>query len=266
MTTDRPLRTAAISAGENWAGNHTYTAGRYVRAGSLQEAQEVIASSKTGPSPGTRHSFNAFSDTDGTLLDLTGLTSAPVLDEAAASVRVPSGIPYRDLAPYLQARGHALANMGSLPHISVAGATSTGTQGSGTANRILGASVRRVELIDTDGELRTVSRGEPEFDGPVVALGAVGAVATLTSTSTSSRPTRSARISMTTSVGRGRRADRRGLASAYSVSVFGRWNNNDPTEVLVKTRVTPATRILNWMGGTPAIAAEPLSARWATAT
>ncbi|MBW3614861.1 MAG: hypothetical protein KY439_06065, partial [Actinobacteria bacterium] len=66
-----------------------------------------------------------------------------------------------------------------LPHISVAGATSTGTHGSGAGTRILGAAGRRLGLIGPDGELRTVSRGEPAFDGSVVALGAIGAVVSL---------------------------------------------------------------------------------------
>ena len=81
---------------------------------------------------GTRHSFNALCDTEGTLLDLTGLVAEPVLDVGRGTVRVAGGTPYNDVAAHLQARGHALANMGSLPHISVAGATSTGTHGSGT--------------------------------------------------------------------------------------------------------------------------------------
>ena len=61
--------------GTNWAGNHAYTAARYVRAGSLEEAQEVIRASSRVRLLGTRHSFNALCDTDGTLLDLTGLVA-----------------------------------------------------------------------------------------------------------------------------------------------------------------------------------------------
>ena len=156
------------SPGTNWAGNHAYTAARYVRARSVEEAQEVIRTSSRVRLLGTRHSFNALCDTDGTLLDLTGLVAEPVLDVERGTVRVAGGTPYNDVAAHLQARGHALANMGSLPHISVAGATSTGTHGSGTGNRILGAAVSRLELIGPDGccRARRGSRPAPRSRGP----------------------------------------------------------------------------------------------------
>ena len=239
----------------NWAGNHTYTAGRYIRARSLEEAQEVIASSKRVRLLGTRHSFNALCDTEGTLLDLTGLASEPILDKANGSVRVAGGTPYGDVAAHLQARAHALANMGSLPHISVAGAAATGTHGSGTANQILGAGVRRVELIGPDGNLRIVARGQTDFFGSVVALGALGAVISL---DLDVEPTYQIRQDLYDHLRWSEVVERieEVLASAYSVSVFGRWNDNDPTEVLVKTRGMPDGRALDWTDGTPAMAAD----------
>lgn len=242
----------------NWAGNHIYAAGRYVRARSLEEAQEVVRTSAAVRLLGTRHSFNALCDTAGTLLDLTDLTTEPVLDLDRSAVRVAGGTPYRDVAAFLQARGRALANMGSLPHISVAGATSTGTHGSGAGNQVLGAAVRRLELIGPDGELRTVSRGEPDFDGSVVALGALGAVVSL-----------DLDVEATYDVRQDLYAHLRWseviehiddvLASAYSVSVFGRWNDDDPAEVLVKSRTTDDRGPGDWTGGTAAVPADTAS-------
>jgi xylitol oxidase len=168
---------------------------------------------------------------------------------------VVGGTPYRDVAAFLQSRGHALHNMGSLPHISVAGAASTGTHGSGATNRILGAGVRRVELVGPDGELRVVSRGEPDFDGSVVALGALGAVVAL---DLDVQATFDVSQDLYDHLSWSEVVERidEVLASAYSVSVFGRWNDDDPTEVLVKTRVTPEGRPLDWTGGAAALAAD----------
>ncbi len=239
-------------AGHNWAGNHTYAAARYVRARTLEEAQEVVRASTRVRLLGTRHSFNALCDTEGTLLDLTGLVTEPVLDREHGTVRVAGGTPYNDVAAHLQANGLALANMGSLPHISVAGATSTGTHGSGTGNRILGSAVRRLELIGPDGELRTLSRGEADFDGSVVALGALGAVVSL---DLDVEPTYDVRQDLYAHLRWSDVVERidEVLASAYSVSVFGRWNDADPTEVLVKTRTTDDRGIADWIGGTEAV-------------
>ncbi len=242
----------------NWAGNHAYTAARYVRARSLEEAQEVIRASTRVRLLGTRHSFNALCDTEGMLLDLTGLVTEPVLDQEHGTVRVAGGTPYNDVAAHLQANGLALANMGSLPHISVAGATSTGTHGSGTGNRILGSAVRRLELIGPDGELRTLSRGEADFDGSVVALGALGAVVSL---DLDVEPTYDVRQDLYAHLRWSDVVERidEVLASAYSVSVFGRWNDADPTEVLMKSRTTDDRSTADWIGGTEAVPAATAS-------
>jgi xylitol oxidase len=78
------------------------------------------------------------------------------------------------VAAALESRGLALHNMGSLPHISVAGAIATGTHGSGNRNGNLSTAVRALQIIGADGELRTVRQGDPDFPGSVVALGALG--------------------------------------------------------------------------------------------
>jgi len=244
--------------GTNWAGNHAYTAARHVRARSLEEAQEVVRSSSKVRLLGTRHSFNALCDTEGTLLDLTGLSAEPVLAADHRTVRVAGGTPYNDVAAHLQARGYALANMGSLPHISVAGATSTGTHGSGAANQILGAGVSRLELIGPDGELRTIARGEPDLAGSVVALGALGAVVSL---DLDVEPTYDVRQDLYAHLRWSEVVERidEVLESAYSVSVFGRWSDADPTEVLAKTRTTDDRGPADWTGGIEAVPATTAS-------
>jgi xylitol oxidase len=249
---------APTGPGVNWAGNHAYTAGHYVRARSWEEAQDVVRSSSKVRLLGTRHSFNALCDTEGTLLDLTGLAAEPVLDTDRGTVRVAGGTPYNDVAAHLQSRGYALANMGSLPHISVAGATSTGTHGSGAANRILGAGVSRLELIGPDGELRTIARGEPDFDGSVVSLGALGAVVSL---DLDVEPTYDVRQDLYAHLRWSEVVERidEVLGSAYSVSVFGRWSDADPTEVLAKTRMTDDRGPADWTGGIEAVPATTAS-------
>jgi len=92
---------------------------------------------------------------------------------------VGAGVRYGDLAERLHAEGWALHNLASLPHISVAGAVATGTHGSGDRNQNLSSSVRALDLVGADGSLRTVRRGDPDFDGSVVALGALGIVTSL---------------------------------------------------------------------------------------
>jgi xylitol oxidase len=74
------------------------------------------------------------------------------------TVSVTGGTRYGVLAAQLQSQGYALHNTGSLPHISVAGATATGTHGSGDRNGILSTAVSAVDLVTSDGSLLTVDR------------------------------------------------------------------------------------------------------------
>lgn len=84
---------------------------------------------------GSGHSFNEIAEPGdgGVLLSLAGLPSVVDVDTAARTVRVGGGVRYAELARVVHARGLALPNMASLPHISVAGSVATGTHGSGWA-------------------------------------------------------------------------------------------------------------------------------------
>ena len=87
---------------------------------------------------------------------------------------------YGDLALELAREGLALANLASLPHISIAGAVSTATHGSGDRVGNLATAVAALEIVTSDGNIVTAARGDPDFDGLVVGLGAVGAVTRVT--------------------------------------------------------------------------------------
>lgn len=100
-----------------------------------------------------------------------------VQDRTAVSVG--AGPTFAQVVPELDRHGLALENMGSLPHIGLGGAASTGTHGSGDANRCLAATVREVELVTATGDLLTVRRGDERFGGSVLALGRLGVMTRL---------------------------------------------------------------------------------------
>src|SRR4029450_10759398 len=92
------------------------------------------------------------------------------------TVSVGAGVRYGELAAALNAEALALHNLASLPHISVAGAIATATHGSGDGNGNLATAVCGLQLVTSDGELIDVARGDRDFEGVVVGLGALGAV------------------------------------------------------------------------------------------
>jgi xylitol oxidase len=162
---------------KNWAGNVTYSTDRILRPSSIEEAQELIARGTTIRPIGTRHAFSLVGDSarGGALLSTEHLDR--IVEVCEATVVVEAGIRYGELSAALHDHGLALANLASLPHISVGGAIATGTHGSGVHNRSLAAAVSALDLVGADGSIRQVRRGDPEFDGTVVGLGAVGLVA-----------------------------------------------------------------------------------------
>jgi xylitol oxidase len=165
---------------KNWAGNLNYRAASIERPGTVDQLAALVADSARVKALGSRHCFNDIADTDGLQISLEALGGGPDVDTGRSVVRVGGGTSYGELARYLQRHGHALHNMASLPHISVAGAVQTGTHGSGVGNGSLATAVRAVELVRASGELVRLTEDDgDEFFAAVVGLGALGIITTL---------------------------------------------------------------------------------------
>jgi xylitol oxidase len=166
----------------NWAGNVTFRAARVHRPSSVAELQQIVARARSVRALGTGHSFNRIADTDGDLVRVDGLPGRVEIDAAALTATVPAGLRYAQVAEHLHAHGYALANLASLPQISVAGACATGTHGSGNRLPGLASAVAGLRMVAADGRLVELRRGVPEdrLDGAVVALGALGVVTDVT--------------------------------------------------------------------------------------
>ena len=133
--------------------------------GRWRSCSPLVASRPLVRALGTGHSFSRVADTTGTHVSTRSLPlEVEVLPEQRVAI-VPGGATYAVVTAALHARGWALHNLGSLPHISVAGACSTGTHGSGDANGSLSTAVVAVELVRGDGELVRFAHGDPEFPG-----------------------------------------------------------------------------------------------------
>lgn len=164
---------------KNWAGNYTYRAEKLHRPTTIEQVQEIVANAASVHVLGSRHSFNDIADS-AELLSLEHLPADVVVDHQAQTVSFGGGMKYGNLAKTLNDEGVALHNLASLPHISVAGAMATATHGSGVTLGNLATAVAGLEIITSSGELLKASRGDPDFNGLVVGLGALGAVTRIT--------------------------------------------------------------------------------------
>ena len=166
--------------GRNWAGNVVFGARSHARPTSIDHLQAVVAGSDRVRALGSGHSFNRIADTDGTQVTVAGLPRDIEIDTSGRRVRVSAGLTYAELAPHLENAGLALPNLGSLPHISIAGACATGTHGSGNRNGNLATAVSAIEMVTAPGDLVELTRADGRFDGAVVALGCLGIVTRMT--------------------------------------------------------------------------------------
>jgi xylitol oxidase len=157
----------------NWAGNYAYGAARVHRPTSLAALQQAVAGAERLRVLGSRHSFTDIADSS-ELVSLEAMPADVAVDRAARTVSFGAGLRYGDVAAALAEAGLALHNLASLPHISVAGAVATATHGSGDTSGNLATAVAALELVTSDGSLLAASRGDADFDGLVVGLGALG--------------------------------------------------------------------------------------------
>ena len=150
----------------NWAGNLTYAAPNLLEPRTVDELRAAVRTHRHLRALGSRHSFNAIADSPENQVSLHALNSID-LDTAARTVTVGAGIRYGDLAPIIDARGFALHNLASLPHISVAGAIATATHGSGLHNGNLATAASAIEFVAAKGDLVHLSRSADRRPSPV---------------------------------------------------------------------------------------------------
>ena len=166
----------------NWAGNYRYGAGVVHHPETLDELRRLACTRPSLQVLATRHSFSAIGDAEELVAsDRLAGAGEITIDRDAMTVAVGPAVTYAQLADALEgdaAPGEALAlaNMASLPHISVIGAVATGTHGSGDALGNLATAVRGMRFVTSAGEVVDIDAGDPRFPGAVVHLGALGIV------------------------------------------------------------------------------------------
>ncbi|MGN6325107.1 D-arabinono-1,4-lactone oxidase [Pseudolysinimonas sp.] len=168
----------------NWGRTVTARPAAVARPESVDEVAALVrfarGEGRTLKAVGAGHSFTAIAAADDLQIDLGALSG--IRGIRGSRITFGAGTRLYDVAPLLRPHGLALENMGDIDRQTVAGATSTGTHGTGArfgglATRIVGA-----ELITGEGRPLTVSDTENAELLPAVqlGLGGLGILTTLT--------------------------------------------------------------------------------------
>ncbi len=168
----------------NWSGSLSFTPAERVEPADEDEVREVILrareSGRTVRPVGSGHSSSPLVRTDGILLSLDEMVG--VVDQAGERATVRGGTRLKALGEGLYEAGLAMDNLGDVDYQSIAGATATGTHGTGLGFGNLSTQVTEVRLVTGTGETLDISaKSNPDLlPAARLSLGALGVVTQLT--------------------------------------------------------------------------------------
>jgi L-gulono-1,4-lactone dehydrogenase len=170
------LETTVLAPGapwRNWGRSQHVTPAHTARPSSIEDVVAVVNAARerglTVKAVGAGHSFTSIAATDGVQLDLSALDGVWEVD--GNRVTLGAGTNLYQLPALLDPLGLALTNMGDIDRQTIAGATSTGTHGTGALFGGIATQIRAVTLVTAAGEILRVSETQNPELLPAVALG-----------------------------------------------------------------------------------------------
>ena len=169
---------------QNWAGTQSAAPRRFATPTNTRELSSLVAEAASRgqrvKAVGAGHSFTGVAVTDGVLVsldNLSGIDSITPTDDGAL-VTVFAGTRLHALNDALWQRGYAMANLGDIDVQSLAGATSTGTHGTGARFGGIATQIRGIEIVLADGSVVSASADENVelFEAGRLGLGAIGII------------------------------------------------------------------------------------------
>ncbi|MGN6723912.1 MAG: FAD-binding protein, partial [Marmoricola sp.] len=140
---------------QNWSGLATARPVKVLSPATAAEVSEAVVAAAhqqlTVKMPGTGHSFTDIAATQGLLLRPDRLRGITAVDRESMTVTALAGTPLHELNAALEHLGLSLHNMGDIDRQTLAGATSTGTHGTGGVVASLSAQIAGLELVAADG-------------------------------------------------------------------------------------------------------------------
>ncbi len=157
----------------NWGRSQQSRPQFVARPTSVEQVVEVLAFARERglrvKAIGAGHSFTAIAATDDIQLDISAIDG--VYSVVGNRVTLGAGTHLYQLPALLDPLGLALTNMGDIDRQTLAGATSTGTHGTGALFGGLATQIVAVTLVTAAGELLHVSETENAELLPAVRLG-----------------------------------------------------------------------------------------------
>ncbi|MEN0086527.1 MAG: D-arabinono-1,4-lactone oxidase [Leifsonia sp.] len=178
--------TAAGGLWRNWGRTEAVRPQRVERPASAEAVQRAVqAAASKGmriKAVGAGHSFTGIAVAPGVQLDLEDLSGLLDVDLERGRVTLAAGTHLHQLPRLLRPHGLALENMGDIDRQTIAGATSSGTHGTGGSFGGLATQIVGLTLVTGTGELLHIDEAENAELLPAarLGLGALGVIVDVT--------------------------------------------------------------------------------------
>lgn len=161
----------------NWSGGLRCDAGRY----DISSEDHLVDLLKNTSGPirpvGSGHSFSPLVPTDGHLVVIDQLNGILDYDNDTMQATFGAGARLGDLGEPLHNIGQGMMNLPDIDRQTVAGATATGTHGTGIRFKSLSGYITALRLVTPIGEVLDIDESDKDlFDAARVNLGALGVV------------------------------------------------------------------------------------------
>ncbi len=179
------MATSSQTTWRNWGRNQTAVPADVVRPTSEADLEAIVgrgvAEGRTVKVVGSGHSFTDIACTDGLMVDIAALSGIRHVDTTNNQVTVGAGTVLAELNAGLADFGLALPNLGDIDAQTLAGATSTGTHGTGERYQSISAAIVGARLATGDGSMLDIGPGDGErFDAVRAGIGALGILSEIT--------------------------------------------------------------------------------------
>ncbi len=169
----------------NWSGDQRCSPVEVIRPHDRDGlATAIVVAAEAGRTvsvAGSGHSFTEAAMTEGTMIDVAGISGVIDADPGSGVVKVGAGTVLAELNEELHRLGLAMENLGDIDRQTVAGTISTGTHGTGAKLRNISAQVEAVEIVAGDGSVRELNEADPGLlRAARVSIGALGAISAVT--------------------------------------------------------------------------------------
>jgi FAD-linked oxidoreductase len=166
---------------QNWGRTESADPVRQLAPTSVDQIAEIITAARrsgtTVKAVGAGHSFSGIGVPGDTMLQLTNMRGLIGVDGNRATFR--AGTHLHEIPALLEPYGLAMTNLGDIDRQTLAGATSTGTHGTGLGFGGLSTQIVGLDLVTGTGEHRSII-DDNELRCAALGLGALGVITAIT--------------------------------------------------------------------------------------